>query len=363
MRQAEMDGLMASLHAGIFEHPPWAAFLDTLRDVTGADYVSLIFRQADARFQDRIMSSGRAGKFDPEYLENLLVRAKLPYGQLRANRPYSLGEIVDLRNSHHAEYLAYLRRRNINFCFVIRILEPGGGNGSLSLSRSQSDFAPGIRRFLSRIAPQISLAVRTLASLERERLRADIAADAVRRLNFGWISFDKNGVVIDLDDTANHLFRSVKALGAATRGKPFVPKGTARRVLLETLTGFLMTSNTRPRAIHLADEPWLDMLVLPVRSTTVTTGLSPVAVGYVHGVHAASAERCEQLKQLFSLSDKEARLAVALTQGKSICEAAEELNITQGTARIYSKRVYAKTATRGQADLVRVILASVIALA
>jgi DNA-binding CsgD family transcriptional regulator len=363
MRHTGLDGVLATLHAGVFEHPPWSTFLDRLREITGADYVSLIFRQADTRLPEKIMSSGRAGKFEPEYLEALMTRAKLPYGKLAANRPYALPEIVDSRNSSHAEYLAYLHGRNIHFCFVIRITEPGGGNGSLSLSRSKSDFAPDIRKFLSRLAPQISLAVRTLATLERERLRADIAADAVRRLNFGWVSFDLKGAVVDLDDTAAHLFRDVKSLGAAARGRLFPLKGQARRALLDTLSAFCVSSNSRPRAVHLSDEPWLDMLVVPVSSSAVASGVLPVAVGYVHGVDAASAERCEQLKQLFSLTHNEARLAIALTQGKSIAEAAVELNLTEGSARIYSKRIYSKTATRGQADLVRVILASVIALA
>ena len=43
-------------------------------------------------------------------------------------------------------------------------------------------------------------------------------------------------------------------------------------------------------------------------------------------------------------------------------QAAIELGFTIETARNYSKRIYGKTDTRGQADLVRIILASVIAL-
>ena len=110
------------------------------------------------------------------------------------------------------------------------------------------------------------------------------------------------------------------------------------------------------------DEPWLDMLIVPIRYRAVSGGVTPIAVGYVHGVEAASSERCEQLVPLFGLTKGEARLALALSQGRNIVEAAIQLGFTVETARNYSKRIYAKTGTRGHADLVRIILASVIAL-
>ena len=90
--------------------------------------------------------------------------------------------------------------------------------------------------------------------------------------------------------------------------------------------------------------------------------VTPIAVGYVHGVSATSEDRFEQLKQLFGLTGSEARLALAMSQGKTIAEAAAQLNLTVETARNYSKRIYAKTDTRGHADLVRILLASVVAL-
>ena len=44
-------------------------------------------------------------------------------------------------------------------------------------------------------------------------------------------------------------------------------------------------------------------------------------------------------------------------------EAAADLGLTVETARNYSKKIYAKTGARGQAELVRNILTGVLALA
>jgi len=71
----------------------------------------------------------------------------------------------------------------------------------------------------------------------------------------------------------------------------------------------------------------------------------------------------EALEVLWDLSAKEAQLAVAIANGKSLVEAAEALGLTVETVRHYSKRIYAKTGARGLADLTRLVLTSVAALA
>ena len=86
-------------------------------------------------------------------------------------------------------------------------------------------------------------------------------------------------------------------------------------------------------------------------------------IAYVHADSWSSADRCEQLAQLFDLLPSEARLALALARGMSIAEAAVDLGITVESARTYSKRIYAKTGARGQADLVRFVHRSVLGIA
>ena len=64
------------------------------------------------------------------------------------------------------------------------------------------------------------------------------------------------------------------------------------------------------------------------------------------------------LAQLSGLPRREAELALRLSQGRSIAEAAADMGLTLETVRNYSKRIYAQLGLRGQADLVRYVFES-----
>lgn len=67
---------------------------------------------------------------------------------------------------------------------------------------------------------------------------------------------------------------------------------------------------------------------------------------------------CEAL----GLSPSESRLAIALSDGASIKEAAETIGIKEYTARTYLKQIFGKVRVQRQADLVRVLLKSALPL-
>ena len=60
---------------------------------------------------------------------------------------------------------------------------------------------------------------------------------------------------------------------------------------------------------------------------------------------------------MHTLTPAEARLALAVADGLSPTDAAEQLGITVQTARTHLKRVFHKTATTRQAELVKLVLA------
>jgi DNA-binding CsgD family transcriptional regulator len=59
------------------------------------------------------------------------------------------------------------------------------------------------------------------------------------------------------------------------------------------------------------------------------------------------------LTALFDLAPSEAKLAARLAMGSSVSETAAELGVTVKTARTYLERVFAKTGTHRQSDLIR----------
>jgi DNA-binding CsgD family transcriptional regulator len=66
----------------------------------------------------------------------------------------------------------------------------------------------------------------------------------------------------------------------------------------------------------------------------------------------------EVLKKLYGLTEAESRLAVMLLGGLSIEQSAQRLGITLNTARTHLKKLFLKTETNRQGELIRVMLES-----
>ena len=66
----------------------------------------------------------------------------------------------------------------------------------------------------------------------------------------------------------------------------------------------------------------------------------------------------EELRDLYGLTPAEGRLALAFLSEASIEVAAAHAGLTSGTARQYIKRIFKKTGTRNQAQLMKILLAT-----
>ena len=254
-----------------------------------------------------------------------------------------------------------MAKLNLRYARIMRVKEPSGSQMWVVIARQKQDFDGSDTALLGSLAQHLEVAIATYSALTRQHLRAGISADVMRRLNFGWFTLDTAGRIIDMSDQTEALMFKGGALYRSADGK-LVPRSRTAQVILRKFLQDAGNGHPSPAAIHLSDEPWLDMLVMTPRTEISSSIARPTAVGFVHGEQPTTTERSRQLMALFGLSLQEARLALLISRGLKIVEAAEVLGLTQETARLYSKRVYAKTGTRGQADLVRLILASIVAL-
>ncbi len=359
------NDLLTALHDGPFEQPLWSTFLERLRQRANADYAAIIFRPPGR--PENMPVELRAGPAsDPKVAE---VARELhldnPFRQpsMRDSRVYSLDELLEPDNPRHQAFRKrVLAPQGLDFMRVVRIAEPGGVSAWLHIGRARRDFAATESALLHRIAIHFRKSLRCHIAMESERLRASIAQDVMERLAFGWISLDSHGRIIETSAEAQRILQHDCGLRIARNGRLTAARADVERKLTEAIRAVSHASTQRARALEISRDPWVDMLLVPMKHDSEATGHTPAMIAYLQGDNQSAAGRHEQIAELFGLLPSEARLALALSRGLSIAEAAESLDLTIETARNYSKKIYAKTGARGQTDLIRYILTSVLAL-
>lgn len=359
--------LVSALVEGAFETPLWGGFLDGLRRTVAADYASLIFRRPDQPLNDVVHLYSGAPAPPPvhrRYHEQLYQHDPLPYHHMAEGRPYAIDELLAPDDRASSTFYQEINLPSgMAELRMMRVQEASGVSAWLTIARRQSDFAPADEALLAALAPVLRGALRNFIALERERFSAAVAGEAIRRLRFGWFTLDAAARVLECDAQGAQALSASTVLRKTSGGRLAVRPAELEREVLAAVRAVAADPRSRPRAITLSRDPWLDMLLVPVHRPAIAAGPSPAVIAYVHGDRQPSTDRCEQLAQLFGLTFSEARLALALSRGMTIAEAAAEFGLTLETARNYSKKIYSKTGARGQPDLVRFVMRSVLAIA
>lgn len=319
------DGLLQALHKGSFETPLWGDFLTRLRARTGAALVSLIVAGAD----DEALHLQRGAQIG---WQQKALRA------MRSGRVYD--ELAPIAQPLRA----------------IRV----GESGWLIVAGGAA-IGPATGALLGGLAPHLGIALNAFTALERERYRSSVTEQAIERLKMGWLTLDAQCRILEATPNIEAMFAWGSLLRRGRYGR-LLPSSPILDRQLTALVKSYAKGEGRAQAFRLSEDPWVDMLVTPAHEAGLAHSGRAAAIIYVSGDRRSQADRCDQLVDLFGLLPSEARLAWLMAQATSISDAAEALGLTVETARNYSKKIYAKTGARGHAELVRIVLTSVLAV-
>ena len=230
-------------------------------------------------------------------------------------------------------------------------------------SARAGDFEQEHVRTLGLLLPHLERAMRVHVRLEDARVRADGAAEALDRLAFGVILVDRHARVV----LANHAAEAMLALGegiradaSGLRAATAAQTTNLRRLIACTADHACIAG--RGGALRL-DRPSmarpLSVLVAPIgiaaEGGSWLPEPRPAAIVFVADPELRHRPPASHLREIYGLTAAEAAVAGSIAKGQGVKDAAEALGIAPSTLRWHLQRVFEKTGTARQAELVRLV--------
>ena len=382
----DLSRLIGLIYQGALEQQPWQSALPALRESMDAQVVSLILRPPTADDQGFILNcvrpdtgrqEGRDALADPNDWEVSAYREQFfsldPFVNLPLDRVIALEDILpDQQLVASDYYLHYLQPIDLFRILGVDTAEPGGMLARLRFSRSRREprFRVRERRLLEILTPHLRRAIEFYARLNRMASERDVYAGAVSQLSVASIILDEQGRLL----TTNEVGRALLAQGdglSLRDGRLHVEGREFNKELQAALATIIRaqqqgeTSLVRalrvPRPAGRSD---LGLVIRPVPVSQWGEGQSgPSAAVFISDPDLQESTSRQVLGELFALTPAEANLATLLARGLSLAQVSDAQNISQHTARAQLKSIFAKMGVSRQAELVRLVLKSVAALA
>jgi DNA-binding CsgD family transcriptional regulator len=190
--------------------------------------------------------------------------------------------------------------------------------------------------------------------------KADSAAEALDRLGMGFLVVDAAGRILTLNRLAATTLEQNDGLSISRKtlhaGRPKEANRLYYGLILEaaaTGSGHGFESGGMMTVPRPSRRRAFEILVTPLRQGA----LPPVQRQQAAAIFLIDPENQPEpngqaLRRLFGLTPAEARLAKLLIQGKSLTQAAEESCLSRNTVRSQLQRIFDKTGTTRQGELV-----------
>ncbi|MFO1070159.1 MAG: helix-turn-helix transcriptional regulator [Geminicoccaceae bacterium] len=270
-------------------------------------------------------------------------------------------DIAGIKRTAYYEHV--LTRLDVLWCLTARIDEARDLEGFIALHRSEraDRFTSTDLREAEVLARHVGRARRLQLDLELAEARVALQADLLDRLPVGLVLLKGGLRVLQMNAAARRIVEARDGF-AYGLGRISVADGdTARR--LEQLVGAAErgrldgVGGVLPVPRHAGRPAYAVSVVRCVSGLARAVGTGATVLLAISDPLRAAGVDARTLRALWPLTAAEAQLALALAAGQELDEIARRQGIALSTARAHLRHLLAKTGTRRQADLVRLILA------
>lgn len=364
----DLSALLATLYAAPLEPENWQVFFDHLCALTNTASGYMV----SVRPRGNELLAGGGLNFEPEILSlyNEHYAAGDPYTEpATANRTGGIisGEALvrryDLLRSEL--YNDLLRRYDLEHMTLLSCgwSVEGGDMFPLWRSPKQGAMDAASLQLLRTLLPHVRTAIRLRTKVMDYNISEQFSEASLDAMSIAALLVTDKGQVRHMNQRAAALLQC--ADGLLLRGGALTATDSRESAQLDLLIKGAIASNRNipgsipggaMRILRVHEKTPLQVTILPLPEQDLAVQIEPVAMVFVGDPSSSPRPRGAFMQQLYGLTPTESRLADLLLEGLDVREAAERLHTSLGTARFHLKRVFAKTGTRRQTQLMRLML-------
>jgi DNA-binding CsgD family transcriptional regulator/PAS domain-containing protein len=277
-------------------------------------------------------------------------------------------QLIPMEELHRSEfYTEFLRPNGIEHLLCAVLFQERSLYGFLNLARPKEmhPFSGQEVALMQKLLPLLQQALmvsRTIARLASERAIANGLLDHMSR---GIVLLDGRGKAVMANRAALRILEGRDGLMFEDNGiRAVIPEENQRlKHLLQSVLAGDRAAGQIPDSLLLvsrtgADSP-LSVLIAPLgRDLPLLEEPQARAVAFISDPEQCPTSAEQVMRGLYSFTEAEARLAGCLLKGLSLEECSAHLGITLNTTRTHLKRLFLKTSTNRQGELIRILLES-----
>ncbi|HEU0196443.1 MAG TPA: helix-turn-helix transcriptional regulator [Nevskiaceae bacterium] len=369
---ATVDALIGAIYDGPLETPPWKAALELLRTALAAGHVTLMLRPPSS---EGIGAAINTGSVPPAGVRTYATQffAGDPFVDLPAGEVVTAEELIGREWLQSTIYVEYLEPLGIRHLLGADIVTRNGIECRLRVTRGKdaAGFSDDDKQLVAGLLPHLKRAIQIHARLDSLECERELFAGTLNRLQLGVVSIRQDGAVVDSNEEATRIFEERDGLwlsGGAISVDNSLESRELQKMIRRALASAADATQPRlPEAMSItrpSGRPKIGILVqaVPLGEWSESRDRPTVAL-YLRDPQANPVAPSQDIvRRLFGLTRMEAALALRLTEGLTLDEAAEALNVRRNTARTHLRSIFCKTGVTRQTMLVRLLLNSVVKL-
>ena len=368
---AYIDSLLAAIYEGPLESPPWGGVLHMLRDGLKADHVTLMLRPPSADSSGVMISTGSTTVEATQSYETHFF-ALDPFVRLDEGVVVSAEELIGRQWLDSAVYKEYLKPLGIRHLLGADLYTRDGIECRVRITRSHdaAPFSEEDKTLCRLVLPHLKRSIQLHARLDSLETDRALFAGTINRLLLGIVSFAQNGQIVEMNQEAKRILAEKDGLWLSgnTLTVDSVQEGRElQRIFKQVLSGQSEEGPGVVQAISVSRPSGRAKIGVLIRAIPPgpwsESKQRPAVAVFLRDPESSGSQPSQELvRRLFDLTRMEAQLALLLTEGLTLDEAAEKMNVRRNTARTHLRSIFSKTGVTRQTMLVRLLLNSVISL-